>query len=219
MTSAADGATVAGVVTIRPYRPDDPADLAGIDEVCVRTGDAGGDATGRWSSDDLLPDVFARPYLLLEPGLAFVLDDGGRVVGYVIGTADTPAFVAAWRERWLPVLARRWPEPPDPPSTAEERVLTTGWRPERMLLPVLAPYPAHLHVDVAPTHQGGGHGRALIATFLAAAAAAGARAVHLGMDPANTGARAFYDRLGFREITAPADGTTYLGRATSGAPA
>ena len=202
------------MVTIRPYRPGDPRDAAGVDEVCVRTGDAGGDATGLWSSDDLLPDVFARPYLILEPGLAFVLDDGERVVGYVIGTADTPAFVAAWRERWLPVLARRWPEPPDPPSTEEQRMLAMGWRPQRMLLPALAPHPAHLHVDIAPEHQGAGHGRALIETFARAAALAGAGSLHLGMHPANAGARAFYDRMGFHEIDVPGEHATYLWRAT-----
>ena len=202
-------------MTIRPCRPDDPADLAGMDEVCVRTGDAGGDARGLWSSDDLLSDLFARPYVHLEPEMAFVLDDGERVVGYVVGTADTPRFVQAYRERWLPVLSQRWPVPPPEPATAEERLLATGWNPELMLHEALAPYPAHLHVDVLPTHQGGGHGRALVHTFLRAAAAAGAGAVHLGVEPANAGARAFYARLGFHRIDAPDDGATYLGRDTS----
>lgn len=202
------------MATIRPYRPDDPGDATGVDEVCVRTGAAGGDARGLWSDDDLLPDLYARPYLALEPTAAFVLDEGGVVVGYVLGTADTPGFVAAWRERWLPVLAQRRPEPPEPPATAEQRLLSTAWHPERMLLPQTRPYPAHLHVDLLPGHQGAGHGRALIETFCRAVAAAGAGAVHLGVDPANTGATAFYERLGFRPLGVPPDGGTYLGRAT-----
>lgn len=180
----------------------------------MRTGDAGGDARGLWSSETLLADLFARPYVVLEPEMAFVLDDGQTVVGYVIGTAHTVRFVADYRERWLPGLARRWPRPPRPPVTDEQRLLATGFDPERMLAPELAPYPAHLHVDIAPEHQGGGHGRALIETFLQAAAAAGAPAVHLGMDPANTGARAFYDRLGFHEVAVAGTGATFLGRAT-----
>lgn len=202
------------MVSIRPFRPDDPRDAAGVDDVCVRTGDAGGDARGLWSSETLLADLFARPYVVLEPEMAFVLDDGQTVVGYVIGTADTVRFVADYRERWLPGLARRWPRPPRPPVTDEQRLLATGFDPKRMLAPELAPYPAHLHVDIAPEHQGGGHGRALIETFLQAAAAAGAPAVHLGMDPANTGARAFYDRLGFHEVAVAGTGATFLGRAT-----
>jgi ribosomal protein S18 acetylase RimI-like enzyme len=50
-------------------------------------------------------------------------------------------------------------------------------------------------------------------TWLAAAARAGAPAVFLHMDPDNTRARRFYDRLGFKEI--PMDGWgIHLGRPT-----
>ena len=200
-------------VVLRPYRP---ADRAAVYDVCVRTADAGADARGRWSTDDLMPDLFAGPYVDLEPELAFVLDDGDRVVGYVIGTADTPAFVRTWRERWTPVLATRYPVPPDPPTTAEEAMLALGHRPERMLLPELALFPAHLHIDLLPGHQRAGHGCALVDTFRAAAASAGAPALHVGMVTGNAPARAFYDRLGFTEIAVPDPGpVTYLGIATS----
>jgi ribosomal protein S18 acetylase RimI-like enzyme len=163
-----------------------------------------------------MPDLFAGPYVDLEPARAFVLDDAGRAVGYVLGTADTPAFVQAWRAQWLPRTAPRYPAPPDPPRTAEEAMVALLYRPERMLVPELAAYPAHLHIDLLPAVQRRGHGRALIATFLAAAARAGAPAVHLGMDPANSAARAFYDRLGFTEIAVPSiPDVVFLGRPTS----
>ena len=93
---------------IRSYRR---SDRAAVYDVCVRTADAGGDARGRWATDDLVPDLFAGPYVDLEPDRAFVLDDGGRAVGYVLGTADTAGFVRAWRSRWLPRLADRYPAP------------------------------------------------------------------------------------------------------------
>ena len=52
--------------------------------------------------------------------------------------------------------------------------------------------------------------------MLAALAADGAPAVYVGMLTANTGARPFYDRLGFHEIPVPDPGPlTYLGRATT----
>ena len=196
---------------IRPYRA---ADRAAVYDVCVRTAAAGEDARGRWSTDDLMPDLFAGPYVDLEPALAFVLDDGDRAVGYVVGTADTAAFVRRWRREWLPRLAARYPAPPDPPRTAEEAMVALLHRPERMLRPELAAHPAHLHVDLLPAHQGAGHGRALIDTFRAAAARAGAAALHLGVDPANHRARAFYDHLGFTEIAVPDPGGTYLGLPT-----
>lgn len=198
--------------TIRPYRPGDRADVY---DVCVRTGDAGGDARGLYPSDDLLPDAFAGPYLELEPGLAFVLDAGGRAVGYVLGCADTAAFVAAVRERWLPLMTGKYP--PGASYGAGEWLVRDLYHPERMLLPELAGYPAHLHVDVLPGHQGAGHGRALIETFLAAAARRGAPALHLGVSPANGRALAFYAHLGFRPIpiTSRESGAVYLGRRTT----
>ena len=51
--------------------------------------DAGRGVRGRYSTDNLVPDTFAGPYLFLEPD-AYVLDNGERAVGYVIGTASTP---------------------------------------------------------------------------------------------------------------------------------
>ena len=91
--------------------------------------------------------------------------------------------------------------------------------PERMLVPEVAGYPAHLHIDLLPEWQGRGQGRALIRRFVAGLAAAGVPAVHLGMLSSNVNARAFYDRLGFTEVTVPDAGpVTYLGRDTSPLP-
>jgi ribosomal protein S18 acetylase RimI-like enzyme len=197
---------------IRPYRPDDRDALY---DVCVRTGHRGGDARGMYPYPDLLPDIFAGPYAALEPDLAFVLDDGHRAMGYIVGTADTEAFVQAYREAWLPALRARYPEPADPPTTPTERMLDIMHNPERMLVPELAGYPAHLHIDLLPEHQRAGHGRALMDTFLAALRAKGVPAVHLGVAPDNTGARTFYGRLGFTEIPVGDPTVVYLGRPTA----
>ena len=95
-------------------------------------------------------------------------------------------------------------------------VLPSGFWTERMLVPELAGYPAHLHIDLLPEWQGRGLGRGLMWSFLAGLHAAGAPRVHLGMAPANTAARAFYDRLGFEQIAVPSEpGVVYLGRDTA----
>ena len=202
---------MAGVPIIRPYRPTDRDAVA---DICVRTGDAGGDARGKYP-DGLLADAFALPYVELEPELAFVLDDGGTAVGYVIGTADTARFVERYRREWLPRVAARHPRPPTVPANPVESFVHMLHHPERMLVPELADHPAHLHIDILPGHQGGGHGRRLITEFLAAVGRAGVPRVHLGMAPSNVRARAFYDRTGFSEIRVPgAVGVTYLGRET-----
>jgi ribosomal protein S18 acetylase RimI-like enzyme len=183
--------------SIRPYRD---GDRAAVYDVSIRTGAAGQDARGRFSTDDLIGDIYAGPYLALEPQHAYVLDNGSRAVGYVIGTASTQTFVTAYRERWLPALRERYPSPPGEPVTEEQRKLADGFNPERMLLPELAPHPAHLHINLLPDYQGAGFGRAMMNTFLASVAAAGARSCHLFVRTANTPALRFYDRLGWQRL-------------------
>ncbi|WP_405774819.1 GNAT family N-acetyltransferase [Streptomyces sp. NBC_00859] len=198
---------------VRPYRPGDLPALSGV---CIRTGEEGGDARHLYTDHDLLPSVFAVPYAMLEPGLVFVVDDGsGLAVGYVLGTADTARFVERFREEWLPGVTERYPDPAGPLRTPADQMAALLHRPERMLLPELAAYPAHLHIDLLPGHQRAGFGRALMTRFLGALAERDVPAVHLGMVTANTPARAFYDRLGFHEIPVPDAGPlTYLGRGT-----
>ena len=198
---------------IRLYRPEDRDALY---DICVRTGDAGGDARHLYpDAPDLLPDIFAGPYAELEPELAFVVDDGeGRAVGYIVGTADTAAFVARFREEWLPKVEHGYPPVPGEPRTPTEGMLRLLRDPERMIVPELAGYPAHLHIDLLPECQRSGLGRELMRVFLGALASRGVPAVHLGMSTANTAARAFYDRVGFHEIAVEDAGpVTYLGRA------
>lgn len=196
------------MATIRGYRPDD---LSAVYDICVRTGDAGGDARGQHSSDRLLGDCFAAPYVTLEPQSAFVLEDSGQVVGYILGTADTGAFVERYTRSWLPYLRERYPEPH---AEADRHLLTMGLHPERMIDPALAQYPAHLHIDLLPQTQGQGFGRALMNRFLQAMHEAGAPAVHLGMAASNTGARAFYERMGFHSLAVGEPGT-HMGRSTA----
>lgn len=199
------------MLEIRPYRS---ADLPALYDICVRTADAGGDARGRYSTDELMGDLFAAPYVHLAPELAFVVDDGGEAVGYVVGTADTSEFVRRYRAEWIPRLGGRYPVPPPPPRTAEQDMHALHHQPERMLVPGLDGYPAHLHIDLLPPYQRQGHGRRLIERFLRAVPAPG---VHVGMLTANVEARAFYDRLGFVELPVPDPGPlTYLGITTPG---
>jgi len=197
---------------VRPYGPDDQAALY---DVCVRTAHDGGDSRHIYPDLDLMPSIFAGPYVYLEPELAFVLDNGERAVGYVLGTADTTGFVKEYRESWLPRLEQWYPAPTSPPTTPTEIMIGLMHNPERMLVPELTPYPAHLHIDLLPEYQRQGHGRTLMDAFLDALHRKHVPAVHLGMVTANTAARAFYDRLGFHEIPVPDPGPlTYLGRST-----
>jgi GNAT superfamily N-acetyltransferase len=191
---------VTASATIRPYQLGDLADLY---DICLRTGRNGDDATGVYPDPELLGAVFAAPYATLEPELTFVADDGERAVGYVLGTANTEAYARRYRTEWLPTQTARFPEPTGAPRTDEERIRSLMHHPEWFVHSELADYPAHLHIDLLPSHQRGGFGRALITRFLDALRERGIPGVHLAMGRANVNAGPFYRRIGFQEMTLP----------------
>lgn len=185
-------------LTVDRYRPEDRPALY---EICLRTGAAGRDATARYRDQDLLGHLYLGAYLALEPGLARVLRRAdGTPVGYAVATADTVAFERACEASWWPALRARHPLPAreDGSSDAElVRLLHAGFTTAG---PWLGDHPTHLHVDLLPEAQGGGHGRRLLEAVLDALAAAGAPGVHLGVDRANAGAIGFYRHLGLRPL-------------------
>lgn len=191
---------------IRPYRPSDRAALY---EVCVRTADAGADATGLFSDDALWGDLFAVPYVERHPDLAWVVEtDDERVIGYIVATDDTDAFATWFRDEWWPSLQERYPKPAEP-STREERMVDYGYSQGPGKNANAAVYPAHLHIDLLPETQGQGLGRQLIETLFAELRRRGVRGLHLGMDPNNTGAAAFYTRLGMTPLHAEPGGQSF----------
>lgn len=200
---------------IRPCRPTDRAAVA---DICIRTGHVGEDARPHYRDPDVLPAIFVLPYVELEPQFAFVLDDGtGTAVGYVVGAGDTAEFARRFAEDWLPTVADRFPapsEPVGPESGSDERMIDLLHHPERFVRPELADHPAHLHIDLLPSHQGGGFGRRLLTALFAALHEHGVARVHLGVSSANLRALAFYERIGFHELSSTPSGIV-LGRSTA----
>lgn len=192
---------------IRPFRSGDESALA---DICLRTADAGHDATGILDDDRIWAEIFVLPYVARHPDLAFVVvSDDGRVVGYIVGTPDTDQFEEWFRTRWWPEREARWPAPATPPVAAsapapaqsrQDGILTYAYARRPGAEPYAADYPAHLHIDLLPETQGAGWGRRLIDAFVAELQARGVAGVHLGADLGNAGALAFYPRVGFSPI-------------------
>jgi len=182
---------------IRAFRVGDEPALA---EICLRTADAGADATGVFDDDDVWAAVFVLPYVERHPEFALVVeDDGGRPIGYIVAAPDTDAFEAWFRGEWWPRFAERWPEPVEERSRQDGTLrYAYGRRPGAE--PYAATHPAHLHIDLLPEAQGAGWGRRLIEAELDLLRAAGVPGVHLVAAAENTGAVAFYPRVGFRAI-------------------
>jgi ribosomal protein S18 acetylase RimI-like enzyme len=185
---------------IRPFAPGDEAALA---DICVRTGDRGGDARGILSDDRLWGLVFALPYAARHPDLAFVVEtDDGRVAGYVVCAPDTAAFEDWFHDEWWPAHAEGHPRPVSEESR-EDGVLLYAYGRHGGAEPFGDTHPAHLHIDLLPELQGQGWGRRLVDTLVAALRARGVTGLHLVASAENTGALAFYDRLGFARLDSP----------------
>lgn len=188
-------------------------DLPALYRVCLLTGAAGQDASAAHTDPDLPGHLFAGPYVVFPGSVALVVQDEEGVAGYCLGVPDTPAFEDWMEEVWLPPLRDRHPRGSGG-TPADEGLI--GWfhAPLRPTAHLVDAYPAHLHVDLLPRLQGQGWGRRLIDAMAARLAAAGAHGVHLGVDPANTGAAAFYARLGFDGLDGP-EGACFFGRLLS----
>lgn len=189
---------------IRPYAPGDDDALY---DICLRTGDNGGDATGLFTDPRLLGEIFVGPYLRFEPTLAFVVDDGAPA-GYVLGARDTTAFSRECERSWWPPLRSKYPPGTFPAGSRDARFAALLHSPHAADPAIVAEHPAHLHIDLLPRTQGQGVGRALMERLLAALHEAGAPGVHLGVSAANTRAIAFYEHLGFTTVRETPGGRT-----------
>jgi GNAT superfamily N-acetyltransferase len=183
---------------VRAY---DHSDRDAVYDVCVHTGDDGGDASGQVSAE-LMGDVWAGPYLALEPATCLVAVEGEALVGYVLGTPDTRAFEARCEGQWWPRLRQRYvaPDPAgtDPPGwTLDERLRHLVHRPPRSPDDVVVGHPAQLHLNLLSVAQGRGVGAVLLAEALRALAAHGTPGVHVGVSPTNARALRFWTRGGF----------------------
>jgi len=196
-------------------RPATPDDLPALYRVCLRTGDAGKDATHLQDDPNLLGEVFVGPYVMLEPALAFTLEGARGPAGYVLGAFDTEAFNQRLRSEWLPRLQGLHADPGDD----SERWQGSDWvrravhHPFLDVPPALKPYPSHAHIDLLAEARGQGIGRHLMQTIMEELARLGSRGVHLQVNPNNTPAQAFYRNLGFVPLSSsdlPTD-TLFMG--------
>jgi GNAT superfamily N-acetyltransferase len=185
-------------------RPATAEDHAALKRICLLTGDAGQDATGKYDDPDLLGLVYAVPYQVFAPDLAFVAEDAEGPCAYVLGVADTLAMHRWLGETWFPPLRGGLTDPgPD-----EARWTGHDWLTRQFFAPPLPPvdldrFPAHLHIDLLPRAQGQGLGRALMLHLLQAMRDKSVPGVHLGVSTRNPRALGFYSHLGFQALPAP----------------
>ncbi|MBS0276428.1 MAG: GNAT family N-acetyltransferase [Proteobacteria bacterium] len=180
---------------IRPLRREDRDALYAI---CLKTGDAGQDATALYRDPELLGHLYAGPYVALEPESGFVLEDEDGIGGYIVGARDTYAFETRLEQEWWPPLRLRYPDP-DALLEPERHLARSLHKPWHTPKRITEPYPSHLHINLLPRFQGR-WGRRMMDRWLAAMRDAGSPGAHLGVGTRNERAVRFYLRYGFTEF-------------------
>ncbi|MBV8391689.1 MAG: GNAT family N-acetyltransferase [Alphaproteobacteria bacterium] len=202
------------MITVRPFRP---ADLEACYAISLATGFEGGDASHLYRDPRLMGHIYAAPYVLLEPALALVAEDGDGVAGFAVGTTDTAAWEKRLEREWWPSLRRQYADPAAVPAderTPDQRRAFMIHHPAPTPAAVTAGYPAHLHMNLLPRLQRRGVGSRLLNDWLARARAP---ATHVGVNRANTAATHFWAARGFHDLDIPAGRTLWMGRPPIGA--
>lgn len=182
----------------------EPRDIDALYAISLATGHLGRDAAHLYDNPRLMGHIYAAPYALLEPCLAFVVEDEGEVGGFAVGVLDT----AAWEERlereWWPKLRKAYPDPID----IEPQLRSFDQKRAFMIHhPTLAPasikgaYPAHLHLNLTSGLQGRGIGSLLFAAWLDLARNRGAEALHVAVNRENSEAIRFWRKQEFLPVT------------------
>lgn len=178
------------------------ADHGALCMICLKTGDAGNDASAREDDPELMGQIYAVPYQVFEPDFAFVIMGPHGPAGYLFGAPDSSALNARLASEWYPRLQRAVSDPGADPS----RWRGSDWardaicRPALTLPPVLRRFPSHGHIDLLPEARGRGIGRRCMTFLEQTLAATGSTGMHLDVNPRNDDAQLFYRRLGFREL-------------------
>ena len=179
------------------------ADLDACYAISLETGLAGGDASHVYVDPRLMGHIYVAPYALLDPTLAFVVEDGNGVAGFAVGTADTVAWEGRLEREWWPSLRARYADPAGVPpalQTPDQRRAFMIHHPTPTPAAVVARFPAHLHLNLLPRLQHQRIGSKLLDTWRQAASGRGTRATHVGVNRSNEGAIGFWRARGFEAL-------------------
>jgi len=178
------------------------SDLPYLYELCVRTGYQGKDADELFSDPYTMGNYYAAPYLSYPEGINFTALHNHKPRGYIVAVPDTDPFNRWMEENWLPPLRSRYPQPfPSYRSNFEKEIIDKIHAPhfpaDHASEPWYANYPAEFHINLHPDIQRKGIGRALLDNLLTELARQGVPGVTLGVGSQNSGAIAFYRKMGF----------------------
>lgn len=187
---------------IRPY---EPRDRAAVRRICCETADSGKPVERFFHDREVFGDLLTRYYTDVEPESSWVVEEDGRVVGYLTGCLDTRRFLRVMIWRIVPAAVVRACGRGTLFQGMTRRLLAANWR---MALggtasdgELLNNFPAHLHVNLQNGFRGQQAGRRLVEAFCAQARTMSVAGIHLQVSADNEAGCRFFGRLGFRELS------------------
>ncbi len=186
------------------------SDAPYLNEICLKTGFSGTSAENMFYDVNMIGHYYASNYLYFERDCCFVVEEADtnsekpktieqRVPqGYILGCTNSDSFNEWMENEWLPPLRKRYALPYEGKTDFENRIIKLFHNVhERSKKDWAKDFPAHLHIDILPSLQGKGCGKALMHVFLNRLKEKKVSGVHLGVGSSNEKAIAFYTAMGF----------------------
>ena len=183
--------------SIRSYNP---ADTSAVYKICLKTGNAGQDATDLFFDPLVLGHIYVGPYMEFEPQSVFILEDDQGICGYIMGVLESRTYYQWIHNEWLPKILVDYKKPTGDPDTWDETEKTTNllFQPESQRL--FPDFPAHLHIDLLSRAQGRGQGKLMMDRFIDHLKFNKIPGVHLELSRNNDRAFRFYCKYGMQEL-------------------
>ncbi len=161
-------------------------DITGIEYVCRMT--AGPESRRREDIGRKMSLTYSTYYARCEQETCFVLDDDGKVAGYILCAPDFKRYIKGFHKNEIPQIWK-----------IDKRHCIFAYMMPLGYLPFIKQYPAHLHIDLLDEYQGKGYGTKMIQALIDRLIEKGISGVMLIVDKDNHGAQRFYERAGFKK--------------------
>lgn len=175
-----------------------PEDIKDIEYICRMT--AGPGARRDEEIGKRISTMYSTYYARAEIDTSFVLDDDGKVVGYILCAPDFKRFFKGYRKNEAKQLYKMKRS-----DGILAKLIPFAYFPFKSI------YPAHLHIDLLDGYRGGGNGSKMIQILTEKLKSLNIHGVMLIVDSDNVDAQRFYERNGFHKIISVANGTV-MGR-------
>jgi ribosomal protein S18 acetylase RimI-like enzyme len=185
-------------LSIRNYQP---ADQVAMLTIAADTAFFGDPVEAFLEDRKLHGDAFARYYIEHETDYVWVAEDSTRLIGFLLGCADSARHTRLWRRYIISsVLVNAF----GGRYQLGRRTASFAWgllmgslRGENPRIS-LREYPAHLQIDVQQGYRSMGVGRQLMDAYLQQLRGLGIRGVHLETTSHNEAACSLYEKVGFQ---------------------